>query len=39
MVYRVHLQENGHTETKCGVNYQNIFGTDSRWKAQNVKER
>ena len=38
-LYRVHLHENGDTETKCGLNYKNAFGTDSHWKAQNVKQR
>ena len=34
----MHLHENGDTETKCGLKYQNFFWTDSCWKAQNVKE-
>ena len=38
-LYRMHLQENGDTDTECGLNDQNILGTDSRWRVQNVKQR
>ena len=33
------LHENGNTETKCGLKFQNIFGPDSHRKAQAVKQR
>ena len=38
-LYRMYWHENGHTKTKCGLNYQQIFGPDSHWKVQNLKQQ